>query len=119
MKNKNPLVNDVYRRARGSYTRLLEIFCRKCGSFLAHYQKDGSGNLRRMYLDRIFYPQQLTNLQNKKINELPPLQCQKCKEILGTPYVYDKENRKAFRLYVDAVVKKIKRLKRPVDQQIT
>lgn len=108
MKKKRPLINDTYRKARGGYARLLEICCRKCDSLIALYQKDGSGNLRRMYLDRISYPRQLTKLQNKKWSTLPVLQCQKCKEILGTPYVYEKENRKAFRLYVDAVVKRVR-----------
>jgi transcription elongation factor Elf1 len=50
-----------------------------------------------MYLDRI-------------IDNSPSageLKCEKCGEILGTKVIYQKENRPAYRLYVDAVTKKI------------
>ena len=35
------------------------------------------------------------------------LKCEKCGEILGTKIIYKEENRPAYRLYVDAVTKKI------------
>ena len=98
---------DKFRNARGSYSRLIEIKCRKCNSQIALYQKDGPGSLLRLYLDRIFSPKELTNLQKVDLDNIPLLKCKKCGELLGTPYVYDKEKRKAFRLYQDAVIKKI------------
>ncbi|MDD2656483.1 MAG: hypothetical protein PHQ18_02860 [Patescibacteria group bacterium] len=101
---------DKYKTVRGSHSRLLNIYCRKCENIIAIYQKDGPGNLRRMYMDRIFNPEELTGLQSLNIKDVPILKCKKCNEILGTPYIYPKEKRKAFRLYQDAVIKKIRKL---------
>lgn len=90
---------DKYSNARGGYSRKLDILCRKCGSHVAFYQKDGPGNLRRMYFDRIF-----------DINPKKQLICANCKEWLGTQYSYKKENRKAYKLFQDAVIKKVVKL---------
>ena len=46
--------NDKFKRARGGYSRMLQISCEKCNAKICKYQKDGPGNLRRMYIDRIF-----------------------------------------------------------------
>jgi ribosomal protein S27E len=111
MKNKDFILKkDKYKSARGGYSRLMNIHCRKCENVVAVYQKDGPGNLRRMYMDRIFEPAELTNLQNVSLKAIPFLKCQKCGEILGTPYIYQKEKRKAFRVYQDAIIKKIKKI---------
>jgi ribosomal protein S27E len=101
---------DKYKIFRGGYSRLLNVCCRKCKNIIAVYQKDGPGNLRRMYMDRIFAPAKLTNLQALNIKDVPVLKCKKCGEVLGTPYMYLKEKRKAFHLYQDAVIKRIRKL---------
>lgn len=111
--NKKPafsLKKDKYKSARGGYSRLLNVCCRKCESVVVVYQKDGPGNLRRLYLDRIFAPEVLTDLQNLNIGDIPVLECKKCSEVLGTPYIYIKEKRKAFRLYQDSVIKRLRKL---------
>lgn len=90
---------DKYSKVRGGYSRRLKVYCRKCNNYILSYQKDGPGNLRRMYFDRIF------DLKPKK-----QLVCNKCKELLGIRYVYPKENRKSFRLFQDAVIKKVAKL---------
>ena len=105
------LKNDTYRKSRGGYSRLLNISCRKCERQICLYQKDGSGNLRRLYFDRIFTPKNLTNLESKPLNAVPILRCPKCNEDIGTPYIYKKENRKAFKVYQDMLVKKIRKLR--------
>jgi hypothetical protein len=102
---------DNYKDARGTHSRLLNLFCRVCGEKILTYQKDGPGNLRRLYFDRIFSPMKLVNLESKPLNAVPKLVCPKCKEDLGTPYIYKKENRKAFKVYQDAFLKKIRKLK--------
>jgi hypothetical protein len=102
---------DKYKIARGTYSRLLNLHCRVCGNILAIYQKDGPGDLRRLYMDRILYPKKLTNLEKKSLKKIKVLRCSKCDEDIGTPYVYKKENRKAFKVYQDAIVKKVRRLK--------
>lgn len=107
---KFKLKKDKFKNARGSYSRLLKLYCRKCNNFIAIYQKDGKGNLKRLYLDRIFAPENLVNLQKLKLNEIPILKCSKCNETLGTPYIYEKEKRKAFKLYQDSLIKKINKI---------
>jgi len=92
------LKNDKYKKARGGYSRLLNISCQKCGKQVCQYQKDGPGNLRRMYLDRI---------SDKKVPILEKsLSCPEG-HIIGVKIIYEKENRPAFRLFVDSVIKKI------------
>ncbi len=66
---------DKYRKTRGNYSRLLNIYCRKCSNLIAVYQKDGSGNLRRLYLDRIFAPRNLTDLQKRELNKIKIFKC--------------------------------------------
>lgn len=101
---------DKYKSARGGYSRLLNVCCRKCESIVVVYQKDGPGNLRRLYFDRIFSPDNLTSLQALSIENVPELKCKKCNRVLGTPYIFEKEKRKAFRLYQDAVIKRVRKL---------
>lgn len=92
------LANDKYRKARGGYSRLLQITCQKCGVLVCQYQKDGPGNLRRMYLDRI---------SKSKISIVrKDFSCPKG-HLLGVKIIYKKENRLAFRLFVDAVIKRL------------
>jgi hypothetical protein len=90
--------NDKYKKARGGYSRFLEIACQTCGSAICLYQKDGPGNLRRMYIDRIFEPK--ISIAGKNLT------CSK-HHLLGVKIIYKKEKRPAFRLFVDSVVKKI------------
>ncbi len=101
---------DKYKSARGGHSRLLNVCCRKCESIVVVYQKDGPGNLRRMYMDRIFAPDNLVGLQSLSIEGIPTLKCQKCSEVLGTPYIYVKEKRKAFRLYHNSSIKRLRKL---------
>ncbi len=95
---KSIFKNDRYKQKRGGYSRLLNISCQKCGEEICKYQKDGPGNLRRMYLDRII---DSTASITKK-----DLSCSKG-HVLGVKIIYEKEKRPAYRLFVDAVSKKI------------
>jgi len=98
---------DKYKSFRGGYSRLLDISCRKCNKHILFYQKDGSGNLRRMYMDRIVNPEKLNKNQYKKVKDIAPLKCFNCGEILAHPYLYKKEKRNAYRLFADSVMKKV------------
>ena len=95
---KKVFKNDKYKKVRGGYSRLLNISCEKCGSNICLYQKDGPGNLRRMYLDRIAIPKVSFARKN--------LSCQEG-HLLGAKMTYEKENRPAFRMFADSVKKKI------------
>ncbi len=104
---KTKLKNDIYKKSRGGYSRLLEISCEKCKTVICLYQKDGPGILKRMYLDRISDSKKYTGLENSAIKNIPNLECLICNQILGVPIVYKKEDRPAYRLFVGAVSKKI------------
>lgn len=108
---KTTFKQDKYKKARGGYSRFLEIKCEKCRNLIALYQKDGPGSLKRMYLDRIFSPEKLSRLQNIAIKKIPNLVCSKCKQIIGIPYIYQKEKRPVFRLFEGSVTKKIVKVK--------
>ena len=107
MEQKIKFKNDAYKKSRGGYSRLLDTFCAKCGNKLFFYQKDGPGILKWMYLDRIYESDVYAGLDKLSLNKAPKLVCPSCKELLGVPYVYEKENRLAFRLFVGSVTKKI------------
>lgn len=92
------LKNDKYKRTRGGYSRLLSVSCQKCGEHICEYQKDGPGALRRMYVDRIIDPK--ISISRKDLS------CSK-NHFIGVKIIYEKENRPAFRLFVDSVIKKI------------
>ena len=102
--------SDKYKSARGR-SQLLDISCRKCNNHIAYYQKDGPGSLRRMYMDRVLHPMKISDNQYKKISELKPLTCKECKQILGHPIIYKKENRHAYRLFVESVKKEVVSIK--------
>lgn len=106
------LKQDKFRKARGGHSRLIDVSCSKCSEQLFSYQKDGPGILKRTYLDRITNSERFENLQNLSLDKIPQLICPKCGEHIGTPIVFKKENRLAFRLFEGAVSKKIVSLNR-------
>lgn len=99
--------NDKYKKSRGGYSRLLDIRCAKCDTHLFFYQKDGPGLLKRMYLDRIYGSKVYSGLENSNLKRVPSLVCSSCKQLIGVPMNYSKENRSAYRLFVGSVTKKI------------
>lgn len=105
---------DKYSKARGGYSRFLNLFCANCKNFLLLYQKDGPGILKRLYMDRIFAPYELVDLQKKDYKK--NLICKKCKNIIGFPTIYEKENRKAFHLKQGSFIKKITKRERLLKQ---
>lgn len=98
---------DKYVNARGGNSCFLDLYCSACRQHLALYQKDGHGSLIRLYLDRIFDPRELSELQSKSIGKknMPNLRCPKCGSLIGTPMVYEREQRLAFRLIRGSFVK--------------
>ena len=94
----------MYTENRGSHSQFLNIYCENCGSHLLLYQKDGPGPLKRLYLDRIVAPEELSNVQ--KLKEIPNLICQKCKRLIAITTIYKRENRRAYALLAYVVIKK-------------
>lgn len=105
---KYKVKKDRYAKTRGGNSHFLDIFCSTCNSHIALYQKDGSGALLRMYLDRIFAPAALATLQDQSDGkkDVPNLQCPKCRALIGIPMVYELESRLAFRLVRGSFAKK-------------
>jgi len=101
MSKQTSFKSDRFRKNRGGSSRWLLLHCEKCNNSIAVYQKDGPGILKRLYLDRILLPAILKDKNNKN------LACKKCKTSLGVRYIYEKENRQAYRLFAGAVGKKI------------
>lgn len=102
------LKKDAYRKTRGGYSRFLNIYCSKCKDHILLYQKDGPGPLKRLYLDRIFAPNNLTSFYpTKDIKKNSNLVCPDCHFHIGTPYKYSKEKRLAFLLNPISFLKKI------------
>lgn len=92
---------DIYTTNRGGYSEFLDLHCRKCGTKIAKYQKDGSGALLRIYLDRISENEELSKFEiDKKII------CPSCQRVLGLGYLYPKEERPAYLLFQGTIVKK-------------
>ncbi len=100
METKFKLKKDVYRESRGGYSRFLNIFCNSCMTHLLLYQKDGPGEVKRLYEDRILAPKILPSENSELI-------CPSCKKILGTFIMYEKEKRHTIRLYQGSIIKKI------------
>ena len=72
--------------------------------FFCEYQKDGSGVLKRLYVDRIYNP---IKTGNKKFI------CNNCNNVVGFLSIYKKENRPAYMLIPGSISKKITNLKKP------
>ncbi len=105
---QHSLKKDKYVSVRGGNSHFLDLFCSKCNQHLVLYQKDGHGRLLRMYLDRIFEPQEFPLLQSRisSKTEMPNLKCPKCNALIGTPMIYEAERRLTFRLIHGSFVKK-------------
>ncbi len=101
---KIEFVKDKFRKVRGNYSRILKLTCRKCGAFVFYYQKDGPGNLRRCYFDRI------VQYKRNDYGEKYVLLCAKSHE-LGMVSDYVKENRPVYLLFTDAVEKEVVSIK--------
>lgn len=100
---------DKFTKARGGYAELLSISCAKCRAEVLLYQKDGPGQLLRMYVDRIKAPKVLVEKVNgfRKKSQMRDLECSACKRVLAAPMLYEKEGRLAYRIFVGALKKKV------------
>ncbi len=105
---QHSLKKDKYVNARGGNSQFIDLFCSNCDQHIVLYQKDGQGRLFRLYLDRIFEPQEISLLYlraNDK-TKVPNLKCSKCGALIGVPMIYKPEKRLAFRLIHGSFVKK-------------
>ncbi len=101
---------DKFKKARGGYSRLLDIRCAKCDAHVCFYQKDGPGILKRMYIDRMLSPEKYQKYSKLSVKNIPQLTCHNCNEHLGVPMIYKKETRLAYGLFVGSVKKEISKV---------
>ena len=102
---------DKFQKSRGR-PKILHIKCSKCHSLVLIYQKDGPGPLLRCYLDRIAWPTSfsLLNTPSVSIKDLQPIKCTECASLLGSPFIYLKENRLAYNMKQGTFEKEIIKL---------
>lgn len=108
MNQKFKFKRDKYMSARGGTSAFYDIYCIRCRHWLLLYQKDGQGNLFRLYLDRIHAPENLASLYHSFGSSMKfiGLTCAHCNASIGVPMIYKSENRPAFRLVHGSIVKK-------------
>jgi len=76
----------------------LDILCGKCGEFILRYRKEGSGQLVRIFLDKITEPKLLAGLKSSgRKSTLPVLVCPECKNSVGYPMEHE-GSRLAYRM---------------------
>ncbi|MBT3923675.1 MAG: hypothetical protein HOK41_03445 [Nitrospina sp.] len=86
-------------------SRHLDISCGKCGEFILSYRKEGSGQLIRLYLDKIQEPKSLASLKSKgKKSQIPSLVCPECNLQIGHPMEHER-SRLAYRMIKGAFKK--------------
>lgn len=93
--------NDQFKARRGGTSKWLMVSCRECRNDLFIYQKDGTGQLLRFYLDRIYSsPEGERPFNNITHQALGNLACNNCESLLGAPMIYEKhgEDRLAERI---------------------
>jgi hypothetical protein len=93
---------DTYRKKRGNFSKIILLKCKQCKNKIGYHQKDGDGWLKRLYLDRLYL---LPNLKPPKFILEEYLTCQKCKNKFAKAIIYKKENRKAFSIIKDSLIK--------------
>lgn len=97
---------DRYMSARGGTSAFYDIYCSHCRVWVLLYQKDGPGNLYRLYLDRIHAPENLAALVHTASGlAFDGLSCSQCGASIGVPMLYRPESRRAFRLVPGSIVK--------------
>ena len=71
-------------------SRHLDIACGKCGTFIVRYRKEGSGQLIRLYLDKILQPKSLAALKSSgRKSNIPVLICTECDNHIGHPIEHE------------------------------
>ena len=65
-------------------SQTIDILCSQCGAFMLRYQKKGSGQLIKLYLNRVIEPYSLSRLKSaSNKSDLPVLACSDCGNRIG------------------------------------
>lgn len=82
---------DSSYKHRGGSAKWLLLKCGVCKEELSLYQKDGPGNLLRLYLDRLTSTDGERPFKQVEIDRMQPLSCLACESVIGVPMVYEKD----------------------------
>ena len=94
MTNKLPKIEkDLAYRKRGGTAQWLLLLCGTCKKEITLYQKDGPGQLLRLYLDRITGSQGERPFKNINYEQIKNLSCLACNSVIATPMIYGKDDR--------------------------
>jgi len=96
---KKIFTSDKYTKGRGKFVKKIEVRCANCSEKVFDYQKEGNGELEKLFFDLI--------LDNLSVKNNIQLVCRKCEKVLGKRFIFGKEKRDAFKLYPGAVYWKI------------
>lgn len=101
------LKNDRYRQARGGRAYRIQLNCSRCNAHILTYQKDGDGQLKRCYLNRILEPESLMNSGSgaRTEKDLSLVTCPQCTALIGIPITHY-DNRLAYRLVPGSFTKR-------------
>ena len=71
-------------------SRHIDIACGKCSAFIVRYRKEGSGQLIRLYLDKVLQPKSLAiHKSSGRKSSLPVLACPECDFHVGYPMEHE------------------------------
>lgn len=100
---------DSSYKKRGGTAQWMAIKCKCCSKLLCLYQKDGSGNLYRLYADRISDLDGNRLSQEIDIHYTGNLGCPSCRTIFAISMVYKKDIRPrlAFRIVDPGITRTI------------
>lgn len=112
------LKQDQFSKNRGGESLLLKLSCRNCHTQLMIYQKDGEGDLKRCYFDRIYWLKIPSNNSNNpstilinptetELNYYNLITCSHCQTVIGYPSIYLPEKRLALQLEAQALQEEI------------
>jgi hypothetical protein len=86
--------------------KILELFCSQCDTHVLTYQKDGAGNLLKLYLDRVLEYNPLLVIDSyQQKSDMPALECPQCGQVIGVPMLDEKAHRLAYRVMRGALRK--------------
>jgi hypothetical protein len=105
---------DQFSQHRGGESLLLKLYCSNCQTQLMIYQKDGGGELKRCYFDRIYWLSVASNNSNNpstvlinptetELKSYNLIICSHCQTVIGYPSIYLPEKRLALQLEPQAL----------------
>lgn len=85
------MIKDIHSEDRGGESKILNLFCANCDSYLFSYQKDGPGKLLRCYKDRI---RKWGSAEMRTVTKVEKIVCTVCNNDIASLFIYKGFGRK-------------------------